>query len=202
MPLLETVSGETGVTLAVLLSERERERKYKTLYVVERGELLALHRQTHLSPAERDAGFSEGRELPRVVPTAVGRVGLLAGSEGLVPELGRALKLDGAEIIVWSAGAPMAAVRTIARTRAAEERLYVAAAASVGREGGGYIVDPAGIVLAETLADRRMAASADINRLMTRWDRMAPGTNPILEHRASSAGRAIRRGSEEQRDSP
>ena len=167
--------------IAAVLAERVEGATYKTLYLLERGAVLAAHRQTLLSPAELAAGFAAGTTAAPVVETIVGNLGLLSSAEGLAPELARALKLDGAELLLWCAGDIGAPLRTLTRARAHENRLYVAAAGDTQASGGGYVVDPAGGVIAETLEGEAMAAGADINRLFARWNDMAPGTNPLRD---------------------
>ena len=186
LPLFADLSAETATVLVVQLAERDNGRTFKTVYMTEGGSLLATHRQTHLAAAELEAGFSAGDEPPPVVETAAGRTGLLGGSEGLAPELGRSLKLRGAELIAWSAGDIAAPVRVLARARAHENRAYVAAAGTATGStvdgGGAYIIDPTGGVLGETLAGEQMATSADINRALARWNEMAPDTDPVRDH--------------------
>jgi predicted amidohydrolase len=192
LPLLEALSAETGLMLAVTLAERpgaadgEPQRSYKTLYVLDRGALLGAYRQTHLDEAEREAGFTPGDEPPPVLETRLGALGVLAGRDALAPELARALKLGGAELIAWCGsplpGAAGEAVRALARTRAAENRVYLVAAAGADPSGGAYVVEPSGSVAAESLAGEPMAVAADANRALARWHRMAPHTDPILAH--------------------
>ncbi|MSQ41474.1 MAG: carbon-nitrogen hydrolase family protein [Dehalococcoidia bacterium] len=181
LPLFAELSAERGTLLTVQLAERSNGRTFKTAYLLLGGELLVAHRQTHLSEAELRAGFSPGDEPPPVVETTVGNVGLLAGSEGLVPELARSLKWRGAEVIAWSAGALAAPLRTLARTRANENRAYVIAAGTPSAQDGAYVIDPSGAVLGETLAGEEMATAADLNRVLARWNDMAPGTNPVRD---------------------
>ena len=50
-----------------------------------------------------------------------------------------------------------------------------------GANAGGCIVDPTGNVIGETLEGRTMAMSADIHRMLARWNDMAPGTNPVRD---------------------
>lgn len=188
LPLLIALSGEAEVMLAVVLAERELQRTYKTAYVIDKGEVVALHRQSHLSEREREAGFAEGSVSPPVIETVVGNLGLLLGVEGLVPELARGLKLRGAEVIAWSAGDVRAPLRTLARARANENRLYVVAAGDTSEEGGACVVDPTGAVLMEALTGVAMAASADTNRALARWHEMAPGTDPIRDRRPEIFG--------------
>ena len=193
LPQLAALSAETGLMLAVTLAERPargnggEERAYKSLLLLDGGELICSYRQAHLDAAEQAAGFAPGEAPPPLIDTRLGRIGLLAGRDALVPELARALKLAGAEVIVWCAsplpGASEDGVRVIARTRAAEQRVYVVAAAGADPAGGAYVVEPSGAVAAESLAGEAMAVAADANRALTRRHRMAPRTDPILAHR-------------------
>jgi len=187
LPIIEALASETGTLIAVGLAERDNGRTYKTAFLVGADSLLAAHRQTHLTAAEAAAGFTAGDAPPPIVETPFAHMGLLAGAEGLAPELARGLRLRGAEVIVWSAaaigpdsgGGP--GLRGVARTRANENRCYIVAAGGPSTAGGAYIVDPTGAVLAEPPAGLAMAISADINRAVTRWQQMAPGANPIRD---------------------
>jgi predicted amidohydrolase len=185
LPLLQALSAETQIMLAVGMAERTPEGVYKTLTLLGSGEMLAQHRQTHFDAQERAAGFVAGDRVPPVVATSIGNIGLIASSEGLVPEVARGLKLSGAEILVWCAG-DVPRLRVMARTRANEERAYVVSAGDTTSAGGGYVVDPTGGVIAETLAGRTMATSGDIHRMLARWNEMAPGTNPVRDRRPAA----------------
>ena len=214
LPLLEAVSAESGLMLAVTLAERapqaaatearpEPQASYKTLYLLDGGALLGAYRQTHLDAAERAAGYAPGGEPPPVIETRLGAIGLLAGRDMLVPELARGLKLGGAELLAWCGsllpGAVEDAARLIARTRAAEQRVYVVASAGAHPEGGAFIVDPAGAVAAESLAGEVMAVAADAHRAFARWHRMAPGTDPILAHHPEAFPELFDAAAEERR---
>ena len=83
---------------------------------------------------------------------------------------------------------PVAPLRSLARARANEERAYVVCAGDTSSAGGGYVVDPTGAVIGETLAGRTMAMSADMHRMLARWNDMAPGTNPVQHRRPESFG--------------
>jgi predicted amidohydrolase len=188
MPQMQALSAETGTLLALVLAERTAGPTYKTLVLIGNGQVLAAHRQTHLRSEDALAGFAAGDLQSPVVETSFGNIGLVAGCEGLVPELLRGLKLRGAELLVWCAGDVGAPLRTIARARANEERAYVLAAGSTQDSGGGYIVDPTGTVIGETLAGTPMAMSADVHRMFARWNDMAPGTNPVRDRQPEAFG--------------
>ena len=173
--------------LAVGLAERVGEATYKRLSLLDRGELIASCRQAHLDDAERAAGYSPGDEPPPLVETRLGRIGLLPAGDALAPEPARGLRLQGAELLLWCAqplpGLAPEALRALARTRAAENRVWLAASAGPEEAGGAYVVDPSGAVAAESLAGRPIAVAADVHRGLARWRRVAPGTDPIAEHR-------------------
>ena len=192
LPLLEALAAECSTIIAAVLAERSGSKTYKTQYLISPSGVIAAHRQTHLSERERQAGFSAGDERPPVVETLIGRVGLLSGVEGLVPELAQSLKLRGAELIAWSAGNIGAPLRTIARARALEHHYYVVAAGHCADDGGGYVVAPAGAVLTETLPGEAMVMTADMNRVLARWNDMAPRTNPLRDRAALHAGTVLK----------
>jgi predicted amidohydrolase len=181
LPLLQSLSRETRVLVAALMAERTDGATYRTAYLLGTGEVLAKHRQTHLTAREEDLGFTPGDEPAPIVETAIGNIGLIAGAEGLVPEVARGLKLAGAEALAWCAGDLGVPLRSLARARANEERAYVVCAGDTSTAGGGYVIDPTGAVIGETLAGRTMAMSADMHRMLARWNDMAPGTNPVRD---------------------
>ena len=197
LPLLRSLTADSGLMLAVGLAERNGAASHKRLSLLDRGQLLVSYRQAHLDAAERAAGFSPGDAAPPMIETRLGRLGLLLGHDALPPEPARGLKLQGAELLVWCARplreAATEAVRALARTRASENRLYLAAAAGAGEAGGAYVVDPSGGLAAEALAGEALAVSADVHRALTRWHRLAPDTDPILDHRPADYLQELRK---------
>ena len=187
LPLLRALSADAGVMLAVGLAERAGGTTRKRLSLLDGGEVIASCRQAHLDEAERAAGYSAGADPPPLVETRLGRIGLLIAGDALAPEPARGLRLRGAELLVWCAqplpGLAPEALRALARTRAAENRVWLAASAGSEEAGGAYIVDPSGAVVAEALAGRPLAVAADVRRALVRWARVAPDTDPIAEHR-------------------
>ena len=70
LPQLEALSAETGLMLAVTLAERparsdgDEEQAYKSLLLLDGGELLCAYRQAHLDADEQAAGFAPGEAPP------------------------------------------------------------------------------------------------------------------------------------------
>ncbi|MYA19177.1 MAG: carbon-nitrogen hydrolase family protein [Chloroflexi bacterium] len=189
LPLLRALSADAGVMLAVGLAERAGGDSYKRLLLLDRGEPLVFWRQSHLDAAEVAAGYRPGGEPPAIVETRLGRIGLLPAGDALAPEPAHALRLQGAELLVWCAqplpGLAPEALRALARTRAAENRVWLAASAGSEEAGGAFIVDPSGAVAAESPAGWPIAVAADVHRGLVRWSRVAPDTDPIAERRSA-----------------
>jgi predicted amidohydrolase len=67
----------------------------------QRGELAAWHRKSHLyAPTLEQAVFAAGDRLTTFDDPTLGRVGLVVGFEGDIPEVARALGLRGARLVV------------------------------------------------------------------------------------------------------
>jgi predicted amidohydrolase len=188
LPPLKALSGQSDVMLGVALLERAAGARYRTFYLLDGGEVLLAHRQSHHDSDTASAGLALGDVPSAVATTRVGNVGVLLGAEGFVPEVARSLMLRGAEVLLWPADAPRFDVWPMARCRADENRVYMAVAAAPTAEGGACVVDPTGRVVASALAGREMACSAQVNRALSRWKDMAPATNVVLGRRPETYG--------------
>jgi 5-aminopentanamidase len=169
------------------------DRPYDSAVVLDHGRLRGHHRKTHLWGREKII-FAAGRVAPPVVPTSVGRLGLVICYELEIPEVTRGLARVGAQIIVAPANWPdlpkPAGERPIeiakAQSAAAANRVYVVVADCCGREreqswtGGSVICDPGGYPLAgprlgqpTLLTARVVPAEADDKSLGTYNDAFA-----------------------------
>lgn len=155
--LAETIPGATSARLCDIARENS---VYLVCGIIERqgvrffnssvlcapdGELLAVYRKLHLFSSEK-SWYSLGGELC-VVETEIGNIGLSVCYDLIFPEYIRSLTLAGAELIVnctnwvtndyqtnewgWSGEQ----VRSLARTRALENGVYVAMADCTGVAG-------------------------------------------------------------------
>jgi predicted amidohydrolase len=195
LPPLQALSAQSGVMLGVTLLEKAAGARYRTFYLLDSGEVLLAHRQSHrdsdtasANPPAGRAGPALGDEPCPVASTRVGNVGVLLCAEGFVPEVARSLMLRGAEVLLWPADAPRFDVWAVARSRADENRVYMAVATAPTAGGGASVVDPTGRVVASALAGREMVCSAQVNRALSRWKDMAPATNVVLGRRPETYG--------------
>jgi predicted amidohydrolase len=149
--------------------------------------VVARHRQSHGRAGAGAAAL--GDALPPTVDTPLGRLGLLVAEEGLAPEPTRALMLRGADIILWCAAADCGPVLPVARTRAEENRVYVAVASPPSSPGGASaVIDPDGRILAVALAGRELVVGADVVPLLARNKRRAPGTDVLADRQPATYG--------------
>jgi predicted amidohydrolase len=123
------------------------------------GAVLGTYRKTHLFPTERrvGGGWSTAGDVPVVVKTALGNIGLTICYDGDFPELYRCEAVMGAEVILR----PSALLRSFSiweltnRARAYDNHVYIGACNAVGPDAGGHhyfghsmIVSPIAQVLA------------------------------------------------------
>ncbi len=184
------LSSETGVCIAFTVSEPDA-GGWRAMYLLGPKGVLAKHRQTHKGRGPRFATMPMGDEVCPVVHTPIGRVGLLAGTEGFVPEVARSLMLRGAEILLWSNDDPPRPMEMIARCRADENRVFVACAGAPTANGAAMIADPTGAILAIALAGRELAVAADINRSLSHLKQRAPGTDVVRNRQPATYGAIV-----------
>ena len=143
-------------------------------------------------PGERFEKMPLGDEVCPVLTTAIGRVGLMLAADGYVPEVARSLMLRGAEIILWSGDDPGLAMAPVARTRAEENRIFVASAAAPSASGATLIADPNGRLLAVALDGQEICVAAEVNRALSHIKERAPGTDVVRNRQPATYGAITR----------
>ncbi|MDP9845363.1 putative amidohydrolase [Streptosporangium lutulentum] len=151
-----------GLILVGGLCERDEDGLIRNSAVlVDAGGVRAVYRKTHLWDLEKTV-FTPGDELPPVVDTAVGRIGLLVCYDLKFPEWVRTVGLRGADLLCvptnWPLSPRPAGERPAEVTRvqasASVNRMFVAACDRAGPErgvawvGGSVVADPDGFLLA------------------------------------------------------
>ena len=134
--------------------------------------LLGSYRKTHLPYLGVDRYLRPGEQIGPVLETNLGRLGSLVCYDLRFPEPARVLALQGAQIILVSTAWPASAhlyPEFLARARAAENGVFLAAANRIGQEGSAaylgrsLIISPSGSVLAEGSEDREELLVCDID---------------------------------------
>jgi predicted amidohydrolase len=177
----------TGLLALVGTLEVDEARQlFNTAVLVGPQGMLAKYRKTHLLCLGLDRHVMPG-DLPlEPVDTPQGRLGLLTCYDLRFPEPARVLALEGAQAILLPTAWPAAATLYpdhVARTRAAENRVFLVAADHVGEERGrsylgrSLIVGPDGEILAEagTNEETLLIADADLRRSDEKHRVFVPG---------------------------
>jgi predicted amidohydrolase len=175
------LAGETGVAAVLNLFEREGQATYDASPVIDAdGRLLGITRMAHImeGPGFHESGYYAPAQGTRLVyPTAAGKIGVAICYDRHFPEYMRALRLQGAELVVvpqagaveeWTEGIFEAELQVAAF----QNGYYAALVNRVGREealefaGESYVVDPDGRVVARAPrgADHILYADCDLRR--------------------------------------
>jgi 5-aminopentanamidase len=185
--LLTELSAAHGVVLVAGFCERgEGERPYNSLAVLDRGELLAVYRKTHLWGTEKDV-FAVGDERAPVVVTSAGTLAAMICYDLEFPEMVRDVALRGAQVVVapsnWPSNKPPPGERppevVKAQAGAAVNRVFVVVADRWGRErgvdwiGGSVICDVEGYPVAGPADGGEVLLVADLD--LSRADDKALG---------------------------
>ncbi len=139
------------------------------------GELLGSYRKMHLFRLMEEHRYLVPGEHATLCPTPWGPTGLAICYDLRFPELFRTLALAGAKLFVIPAQWPVKRLEAwilLARARAAENELIVAACNRVGEDediafpGGSVVVDPWGTVLVRgDDQERLLVAQADLREI-------------------------------------
>ncbi len=182
--LLAELSARHGIVLVAGFCERaDGDRPYNSLAVLDRGQLLAVYRKTHLWGTEK-AVFALGHALAPVVDTSVGRVAAMICYDLEFPEMVRDVALRGAQIVVapsnWPTNSPPPGERAPevvkAQAAAAVNRVFVVVTDRVGTErgvewiGGSVICDVEGYPVAGPAQgeETTLFAEVDLSRALAK----------------------------------
>jgi 5-aminopentanamidase len=148
--------------------------------------VIGVYRKTHLPCLGVDRYLACGDDLPGPFPLAEARLGLLICYDLRLPEPMRVLALAGAQLVVVSTAWPSTArlySEHLARTRAAENGVFLLAANHVGEErgtrylGNSLIIGPDGEVLQQAgeQDEALLVAEIDLGRADRKQRVFIPG---------------------------
>lgn len=178
---LQALSRQLGCSLVCPLITTESDGlRFRSVYLVDRGDIVGIYRQTHFADDEIGL-YGAGDELP-VFETRYGRVGVMLNPEGLLPELPRTFMLQGADLIIWPSHSLPYPLRTIARSRADENKVFLALATPLEEESPPQtaLINPAGGFLATALPDVEQGLAGQMALAFTRYKEMAPNTHVVF----------------------
>ncbi len=176
---LRTIARDTGLLVAAGLLEDAGGRLFNTHVLVGPDGVLGAWRKLHVPMFEMP--FYDGGEVPTVVETPLGRIGITICIDAFLPESVRLLAVQGAEIVLFPFAADPSPVTPegwaawagpVVQARCAENGVFgvccnvlgevALAGASQTFGGGSLVVGPAGQVLAR--GDESPLLLADLSR--------------------------------------
>lgn len=184
----ELLDREQWILLTDITDEGARSR-----FVTREG-IMETYYTTHHFPGEHPAVFSDNA-LSKVLRSSFGYIGVMHEADGLVPEAAKSLMLAGADMVVWQHGTEHSDALRTARTRAAENRIYVASvfSSALSKEdhaGSSFLVDPNGAIVASTLVGRPVhATGAYCSFAVSRSKSIVPGTHVLFDRKPKNYGR-------------
>lgn len=186
LTVIRQTASRTGMAIVAAIQQNEQDCYYKCAVFADRDGTCFVYRKTHLTTREQ-LRFQPGDRLP-VFATRFGNIGLMMSYEGLVPEISRTYMLNGADLICWLSGFPNNYNELFARTRAAENKLFVAVANSWQHDGGGesLVCNPFGQIVAQAFRSKNQLIVAQVDLLMSRCKTVISGTN-VYEDRLPQA---------------
>ena len=161
-----------GVYIASGVTEWDPQRNkiFNSGVLYDRKGGLACHYHKQFLATHDQNWFSFGERGCPVVDTDLGRIGLLICFDGRIPEIFRAMTMQGAEVIVDMANFfAMDQADMWGPARSYENGVWLVAATKAGYErsiyypGGSMIVDPKGRVLSKVAYDTHGMAIADVD---------------------------------------
>ncbi|WP_375457306.1 carbon-nitrogen hydrolase family protein [uncultured Methylobacterium sp.] len=169
---LAELAAKHGIYIASGITEWDpgRGKLFNSGVLFDRQGRLACHYHKQFLATHDQNWFAFGERGCPVVETDLGRIGLLICFDGRIPEIFRAMTLQGAEIIVDMANFfAMDQADMWGPARAYENGVWLVAATKSGYErsiyypGGSMIVDPKGRVLSKVPYDTHGMAVADVD---------------------------------------
>ncbi len=106
---------------------------------------------------------------------------VFSGSDLLAPEPARAAALRGADLVVWMRPLSSDLILETARTRALENRTYVALCTCVDQGQGACLIGPDGAVIASALVGVPSGFVAVVDTIATRRKEVVPGTQTFAD---------------------
>ena len=168
---LATAAKDSGLFAVVGFLEREGENLYNSAVVIGPRGVLGVFRKVHLLHLGVDR-FTTPGDLPFPIFDAAGcKLGVNICFDCSIPESARTVKLKGAQLLAVPTNWPITSDSWayLAKVRAIENHIFVAAADRVGEERGftfaghSQIIDCEGKVLAEAGATEEVILYADID---------------------------------------
>jgi predicted amidohydrolase len=187
LDVLKTLTKEKTVLCSIVLNEQENNKKYKTIFLLESGKIIAQYRKTHLQFNEKDK-INASEDSYEVYETSHGRIGMMLDYEGYFPEIARILTLKGAQIIIWPCQFSHDEQLKICQTRSAENKIFIICPNSISDiyNGHSVITSPNGQIITGCLRNSEMASMTKISINLANDKTIVPYTDAVFGRQPES----------------
>ena len=177
----QLLSKEQYLVVGDRICEQTRSR------IISNDTILSEYKTAHTFVGEIEKG---NNDISRVVNTSFGNIGFIHEYEMLLPEVVRCNMLEGVDIVIWQHGMSYKEALPLARTRAAENMVYIVAVYSIclddksSKDASSFIIDPSGNIKAATLSGLNLHATGCYCNLSdSRIKSIVPGTHIVLDRK-------------------
>lgn len=176
--ILESI-GCSKTIIAMTGYRKEAENEFKSTIVASKDKIYGIYDKIH----ENEQGLTGGTFKNSIIRTPICTIGIMHDQEGLIPETARCLMLGGADIIMWTDNEGSAATELVARTRAAENKVYIIRSGSMKENDYSMIVNPDGRIISCTMSGIDQSTSALLVTALCNSKTVVPGTNLVLDRK-------------------
>lgn len=187
LDLIRRLTKNKEALCSLVLKERENNKTYKTMYLIESGKTIGKYRKTHLEMPDKDV-IEPGECTYQVYDTSFGSIGMMLDYEGCFPEIARILALKGAEIIIWSCQFSLDEHIKICQARSAENKIFMICPNSIEKQSNGHslITSPSGQIITGCLKNQEMASMTKILINLSHDKIIVPHTDAIFGRQPES----------------
>jgi len=187
LDLLKNLTKDKPALCSIVLNENEGMNQYKTIFLIQSGEIMGKYRKTHLELTEKNK-INPGKDDFAVYNTNFGTIGMMLDYEGYFPEIARILTLKGAQMIIWPCRFSGDEQLKICQTRSAENKIFIVCPNSIEGNSSGHslISNPNGQIIAGCLENVEMASMSKISINLAKDKMIVPFTNAILNRQPGS----------------
>lgn len=174
----------SGIETTVIFASAHNHGSERTIraWILNRNEIMSHYDKIHLSHTET-THYLAGQQF-QVTSISWGNVGVMIGEDGLFPESARMLTLKGADCIIWFHHFDRSLAETMARTRCAENRIFmVTNRSAIGKDAYAFMSDPNGSILASTVPGMDQSAFAAMPHALSRCKEVVPKSDVIFDRR-------------------
>lgn len=176
--VLESISCSKTI-IAMTGYRQEAGNEFKSTIVASKDKIYGTCDKIH----EDEQGIIGGTFKNSIISTPICTIGIMHDQEGVMPEVARCLMLGGADVIMWSDSEGGTLTESLAKTRAAENKVYIIRTGNM--EGNDYsmIVNPDGRIISCTMSGIDQSTSALLVTALCNSKTVVPGTNVVLDRK-------------------